>query len=147
MLLVLVRVEFDAERNALVGERARALARLRVPHLDVLVKGRGQEVRAAVVERDVLDGLGVAHVGSQALAIMVHVPQLISRVRTSERNRINLDLCVQAARQKQMSRLGEESDLRHALGVPSPTNQPPPKLRKKKTTSQIPLPLPPTKCG
>mmetsp|Transcript_25471 Transcript_25471/g.73515 ORF Transcript_25471/g.73515 Transcript_25471/m.73515 type:complete len:617 (+) Transcript_25471:101-1951(+) len=101
-----VRVHGDTEGRLLVGEGRDDLARLGVPVLNILVVGHTVEAPAVARKVDVAHALVVAHVGAQALALVVVVP--------------NLDLAVHAGGQDQVRGVREPSDLVHAHGVARP---------------------------
>ena len=63
---------------------------------EVAAEKTTQTKHANALERNVAHRRVVTKVGALAIAMVVHVPQL--------------DLCVRAARQKQMPKLGEELD-------------------------------------
>mmetsp|Transcript_29222 Transcript_29222/g.73262 ORF Transcript_29222/g.73262 Transcript_29222/m.73262 type:complete len:277 (-) Transcript_29222:1151-1981(-) len=68
VLLVVVRVELGDVGHLALLVRAQHLARLRVPQLDLLVVGGGEEAAAVVAEVYAADALGVPQVRAHALA-------------------------------------------------------------------------------
>lgn len=90
MLLVLIWVELDNIRNFAVAKRLNTLTcgsvsihhrciptgltRLGIPQLDLPIVTRTEELSAVIVKVDILDGLGVAHECTQAVAVVVDVP-------------------------------------------------------------------------
>ena len=74
VLLVTIRVEFDDIGYLAVGEGLYTLPGLRVPQFDVSVERSGEKLCALVVERYIFDRLRMAEKGSEAVAVVVHVP-------------------------------------------------------------------------
>lgn len=67
-------MKLDNIRHFAIGKGESALASLRVPHLDVSIERCRQEFGTLEIEGDILDGLRMAHKGSQAIALVVDVP-------------------------------------------------------------------------
>lgn len=78
MLLVGVGVEFDHIGNFSIRESLDALSSLSVPELDRAIIRCREELFTSSIESDVLDGLRVAHEGTQAVALVIHIPELLS---------------------------------------------------------------------
>mmetsp|Transcript_52457 Transcript_52457/g.125337 ORF Transcript_52457/g.125337 Transcript_52457/m.125337 type:complete len:241 (+) Transcript_52457:790-1512(+) len=97
----------DTVRRLLVGEGGDDLPRLSVPELDVLVIGDAVEPLAIRLELNVSYSLVVTHVGSQALALVVVVP--------------DLDLVVHAGREQQVRSVWKPPDGldSHRVALPS----------------------------
>lgn len=75
MLLVVVRMEFHAERNLARREPMDDVARFGVPQLQVTIVAGRHELGALVVERHIFDGLPMSKVRSNAASLSVHFPQ------------------------------------------------------------------------
>ena len=103
---VVGRVEADDVRRLAGRVPAQTGACLGVPQLHLPVVRGGEEAGAVAVERDVVDGLGVARVRAQEFALVVHVEQE--------------DFGVRRGRQQQVARVRHEAHLRHRLRVRFP---------------------------
>jgi hypothetical protein len=86
-----------------VGEGGDCGASLHVPEPHVAVVAAAEELRAVVAHVDGANGLGVAHVGAQQLAVPHGVPDHA--------------LAVHRPRQQQVARVREQLDGLHALRV------------------------------
>lgn len=80
MLLVVVRMEFHAERNLTRRKPMDDIARFRVPQLQVPIVASRHELRALVVEANVLHGLPMPKVCANATSFAVHFPQFHATV-------------------------------------------------------------------
>jgi hypothetical protein len=76
VLLVRIGVELDHVGDLAVGESLDTFASFGVPHLEVSIIRRGYELFALVVERNVFDGLRMTEEGTQAVALVIDVPEL-----------------------------------------------------------------------
>ena len=81
-------VEFDTVGYSAGFEASDAFTGLGVPELHVAVVTRGYELCARGVEVDVVDGLCVAGVGAQKLALVVYIPESNLRVCRSREQKM-----------------------------------------------------------
>ena len=103
-------MELDAERSTFIGEAPDNFSCLRVPQIDKFVESCTQILATIVGEANISHRLCVALVGSDALAMRSHVPDLACAVMTG--------------RKKQVSCLGEELNALDTLIVACPSVQP-----------------------